>query len=311
MLILDFITLLVASLISIGLYPVLIRCLTRLRMGQVIQPELGRDHQAKAGTPTAGGALFVALAVVGGLLATHAGHPGAAPVTLAVLLFGLLGLVDDVAKRRLGAAGLRARWKLPLQALLALPILAAAHGPQHLLAGGSVWAVWALGVVAIVGAANAVNLTDGSDGLAGSSWAVVAVGLLLLLSGAPTGERAVGMTLAGGVVGFVVYNRYPARIFMGDAGSLALGAALAAMAIEQGWLLLLPLLGLVFVFETLSVIIQVTFFKVSGGRRVFRMTPIHLTFQLAGWSENRIALAFGGVAAASVLASLALSRVLV
>ncbi|MGH7860709.1 MAG: phospho-N-acetylmuramoyl-pentapeptide-transferase [Candidatus Dormibacteraceae bacterium] len=301
--ILDAITLALSFLIALALYPRLIPLLRRVQLGQVIQAELSPVHQSKAGTPTAGGILFVALAVLAGILAHRAGHPGTAAVTVALALFGLLGLADDVAKRRRGASGLRARYKFPLQVLLALPVVALAQGSQHLIPSPADGLIWPLGVVAVVGAANAVNLTDGVDGLAGLSGLLAVLGTTLLLGGAVAGEKAVAMTLAGALIAFLVWNRHPARVFMGDAGSLGLGAALAALAIQQHWLVLLPLVGLVFVIETLSVMIQVSYFKLTGGRRVFRMTPIHLTLQLEGWSENRIALVFGGVTAISVFLS--------
>ena len=112
------------------------------------------------------------------------------------------------------------------------------------------------------------------------------------------------------LAGFLVFNRYPARVFMGDTGSLAIGFALAAMAVQQGVILLLPLVGLVFVLETLSVIIQVAYFKASGGRRVFTMTPIHYTFHHEGWSENRIALSFWGAGLVSALAAAGVARLI-
>jgi phospho-N-acetylmuramoyl-pentapeptide-transferase len=118
----------------------------------------------------------------------------------------------------------------------------------------------------------------------------------------------VSLTLCGGLAAFLIYNRHPARVFMGDTGALALGAGLAALALQQGLVLLLPLVGIVFVLETLSVIIQVAYFKASGGRRVFKMTPIHYTFHLEGWSENRIALSFWGVGLAAALASVWVGR---
>jgi phospho-N-acetylmuramoyl-pentapeptide-transferase len=111
------------------------------------------------------------------------------------------------------------------------------------------------------------------------------------------------MTLVGGLLAFLVYNRHPARVFMGDTGSLGVGAALAVMALQQGWGLLLVVLGLVFVVEALSVMIQVSYFKATGGRRIFKNTPIHLTFQQEGWSENRIALTFWGAGVAAAAAS--------
>jgi phospho-N-acetylmuramoyl-pentapeptide-transferase len=163
-------------------------------------------------------------------------------------------------------------------------------------------------VVAIVGAANAVNITDGMDGLAGGLSVIALVTLALLLPGAPAGEKAVAMTLCGAIVAFLWFNRYPAQVFMGDTGALAIGFALAVMAIQQGLVLLLPVVGLVFVLETLSVIIQVAYFKATGGRRVFKMTPIHYTFHHEGWSENRIALSFWGAGLVSALAAAGIAR---
>jgi phospho-N-acetylmuramoyl-pentapeptide-transferase len=298
-LIFDVVTALVAFVVAAIAYPLLIRALRRLRLGQIVQAELSEAHQRKAGTPTGGGILFVGLALIGGLLSLRT-HPGAEPALAAMVLFGGLGLLDDLRKLRVGSLGIPARLKFPLQVLLAIPVAVLAQGPQHLLPAQPSWLYWPIAVGAVVGAANAVNLTDGLDGLAAGLGLIALVAVTELLPGASAGEKAVAMTLVGGLLAFLVYNRHPARIFMGDTGALGLGAALAAMAIQQGWVILLLLLGLVFVIETLSVMIQVAFFKVSGGRRVFKMTPIHLTFQLEGWSENRIALTFwsAGVVAA-------------
>jgi phospho-N-acetylmuramoyl-pentapeptide-transferase len=163
-------------------------------------------------------------------------------------------------------------------------------------------------VLAITGCANAVNLSDGIDGLAGGLCVIAFLAVILLLPGAFPGEKATGLAIAGGLLAFLWYNRHPARVFMGDAGSLGLGYALAAMAIQQGFLLLLPLLGLVFVIEALSVMMQVAYFKATGGRRIFKMTPIHLTFQLEGWSENRIDAVFWTVGAVAALASAGAAR---
>jgi phospho-N-acetylmuramoyl-pentapeptide-transferase len=299
-LIFDLATVAVALVVAAAAYPFLIRALRRLKLGQIVQAELSQAHQRKAGTPTGGGILFVALGLIGGLLSLRT-HPGAAPALAALLLFGGLGLMDDLRKLRVGSLGIPARLKFPLQVLLAIPVAALAQAPQHLIPAHLAWLYWPLAVGALVGAANAVNLTDGLDGLAAGLAVIALVAVTQFLPGASAGEKAVAMTLVGGLLAFLLYNRHPARIFMGDTGALGLGAALAAMGIQQGWVILLLLLGLVFVIETLSVMIQVAFFKVSGGRRVFKMTPIHLTFQLEGWSENRIALTFwsaGAVAAA-------------
>jgi len=312
--ILDAVTFAVAFGVAVITYPTVIGVLRRRKAGQVIQAELPESHQRKAGTPTGGGMLFVAFAILGGVLSTRAGHPGPWPVVSALALFGLIGLTDDLQKLRVGSLGVPARAKFPLQVLLAIPVawIAYASGGdhQHLLPFQLGWFYWPLAVIAIVGSANAVNLTDGMDGLAGGLSLVALVALALAVPGAPAGEKAAALVLAGGVAAFLVYNRFPARVFMGDVGSLGLGAALAAMAIQQGYLVLLPLLGIVFVIETLSVIIQVAYFKASGGRRVFKMTPIHYTFHLEGWSENRIDVSFWSAGIAAALASAWVARAL-
>jgi len=297
--------------LALVLYPFLIRALRRWKSGQVIQAELPDSHQKKAGTPTGGGILFAALGIVAGVLATIAGHAGALPATAGLLVGGLIGFADDRSKLQVGTRGIPARLKFPVQVLLAIPVawLATAQGASHqLFLPVTPWVIFPLAVLAIVGTANAVNLTDGMDGLAGGLSLIAFAAIVLLLPGAPAGEKAVAITLCGALVAFLVFNRYPARLFMGDTGSLAIGFALAAMAVQQGLIVLLPLIGLVFVLETLSVIIQVAYFKASGGRRVFKMTPIHYTFHHQGWSENRIALSFWGAGLVSALAAAGVVR---
>jgi phospho-N-acetylmuramoyl-pentapeptide-transferase len=305
------ITFVVALVISFVLYPPLINALRRWKAGQVIQAELPESHQKKAGTPTGGGILFTVLGIVAGLLATAAGHAGALPAIAGLVAGGLLGFADDRSKLQVGARGIPARLKFPVQIVLAIPVawLATVQGaPHQLWLPLTPWLIFPVAVLAIVGTANAVNLTDGMDGLAGGLSAIAFAAIVLLLPGAAAGEKAVAITLCGALVGFLVFNRYPARVFMGDTGSLAIGFALAAMAVQQGLIILLPLVGLVFVLETLSVIIQVAYFKASGGRRVFKMTPIHYTFHHEGWSENRIALSFWGAGLLSALAAAGVAR---
>jgi len=307
------ITFAVAMAIALVLYPPLIRALGRWKALQVIQEELPDSHQKKAGTPTGGGVLFVALGIVAGVLATVAGHAGALPATAGLVAGGLIGFADDRIKLQVGARGIPARFKLPIQFLLALPVawLATTQGVSHqLFLPVTPWVVFPLAVVAIVGTANAVNITDGMDGLAGGLSAIALAAIVLLLPGAFAGEKAVAMTLCGALVAFLIFNRFPARVFMGDTGSLAIGFALAAMAVQQGLIVLLPLIGLVFVLETLSVIIQVAYFKASGGRRVFQNSPIHYTFHHEGWSENRIALSFSSVGLLSALAAAGVARLI-
>ena len=309
----DAITFVVSFAIALVLYPVAIRTLQRFKAGQVIQSELPETHQKKAGTPTGGGILFAALGIAGGLLAALAGHAGALPAVSGLVAGGLIGFADDRTKLRVGSLGIPARLKLPIQFLLALPVaaIALAQGGGHQYVLPSVlWLLFPLAVIAIVGTANAVNITDGMDGLAGGLSAIALTAMALLLPGASAGEKAVALTLAGSLLAFLVYNRHPARVFMGDTGALAIGYALAAMAIQQGFIVLLPLLALVFVLETLSVIIQVAYFKASRGRRVFKMAPIHYTFHHEGWSENRIALSFWGAGLVSALAAAGVARLI-
>ena len=305
------ITFVVALVIALVLYPPLISMLRRWKSGQVIQAELPESHQKKAGTPTGGGILFTALGIVAGVLAAIAGHPGALPAAAGLLAGGVIGFADDRSKLQVGARGIPARFKFPIQLLLAIPVawLATVQGASHQLwLPFTPWLIFPLAVLAIAATANAVNLTDGMDGLAGGLSAIAFAAIVLLLPGAPAGEKAVAMTLCGALVAFLIFNRYPARVFMGDTGSLAIGFALAAMAVQQGVIILLPLVALVFVLETLSVIIQVAYFKASGGRRVFKMTPIHYTFHHEGWSENRIALSFWGAGLLSALAAAGVAR---
>jgi phospho-N-acetylmuramoyl-pentapeptide-transferase len=306
----DIITFAVAFAIALVLYPWLIRALLRWKSIQVIQTELPESHQLKAGTPTGGGALFVVLAIAGGVLATLAGHGGALPATSGLVAGGLIGFADDRTKLQVGAMGIPARLKFPVQVVFAVPVawLALHDGAHQLWLPSTPWLLYPLGVVAIVGCANAVNLTDGMDGLAAGLSILAIATLVLLLPSAPAGEKAVGMTLCGGLLAFLIFNRHPARIFMGDVGALAVGYALAAMAIQQGFLILLPLVGLVFVLETLSVIISLSYFRLTHGRRIFKGTPIHYTFHHYGWSENRIALSFWSVGIVSALAAVGVAR---
>jgi phospho-N-acetylmuramoyl-pentapeptide-transferase len=301
----------VAFLSAFILYPPLIRALRRWKAGQVIQAELPDTHQQKAGTPTGGGMLFVAVGIAGGLLATLAGHAGAVPALAGLWVGGLIGFGDDLSKLRVGSLGIPARLKFPIQVLFAIPlawIVLQQNGWHQAFLPSTPWILWPIAVIAIVGTANAVNITDGMDGLAGGLSVIAIAVVALLLPGATAGEKAIAMSLCGALVAFLVFNRYPARVFMGDTGSLAIGFALAVMAIQQGFVVLLPLIGLVFVLETLSVIIQVAYFKASGGRRVFKMTPIHYTFHHEGWSENRIALSFWGAGLVSALAAAGIAR---
>ncbi|HKC18310.1 MAG TPA: phospho-N-acetylmuramoyl-pentapeptide-transferase [Candidatus Dormibacteraeota bacterium] len=307
---LDLLTFFIATVFAALIYPSGIRWLRELGARQVIQEELPGTHQQKAGTPTGGGIVFVVVAIVGGVGATIAGHAGAIPPVVGLVAGGAIGLIDDVSKLRRGSIGIPARLKFPIQLVLAVVVafvVTEVNGRQNWLPV-TPWAIFPVVVIAIVATTNAVNITDGMDGLAAGLSIIAIAAFALFIPGAPAGEKAVAMTLCGALLAFLFFNRYPARVFMGDTGALAIGFALAVMAVQQGYVLLLPIVGLVFVIETLSVIIQVAYFKATGGRRVFPMTPIHYTFHHEGWSENRIALTFWSAGLVSAIVAVALVR---
>jgi phospho-N-acetylmuramoyl-pentapeptide-transferase len=280
----------------------LLAVLPRLQFRQTAYEDAPKTHQKKTGTPTMGGIAILAAVAVAGLIARND-----ATRALLVLVFGcaLVGFVDDILGVRSGRnAGLRARTKLLATALVGVIFLRMASDAgfgdtifhtQHAALAVPHWAWIVLGILAITGTVHAVNLTDGLDGLAAGAVIpplyvcaipTVAVGLQ---GGAWTTVLSFAI---GGCLGFLVYNRYPARIFMGDTGSLPLGALLAGAAILDGQMLLLLVIGGLFVAEALSVILQVTYYKATGGRRIFLMSPLHHHFELAGWPERTVTLRF-------------------
>jgi phospho-N-acetylmuramoyl-pentapeptide-transferase len=266
---------------------------------QTAYEDAPQTHQRKTGTPTMGGVLFGLAPLVAIAFA-----PTRETVALAVLIYGCMaiGAIDDLAKvRGRNNRGLRALPKFALTAVVAALFLYVAGPQQPVLLGiGAVpaWLWYGLSVIVVVSTTHAVNLTDGLDGLASGT----AVPPLLVLAYAAyaamarTWESAlaalvVAGAMLGAVLGFLVYNRHPARLFMGDTGSLALGGALAGIAILTRTQLFLLLIGGVFAAETLSVIIQVASYKTTR-RRVFRMSPLHHHFELAGWPESKVTSRF-------------------
>jgi phospho-N-acetylmuramoyl-pentapeptide-transferase len=274
----------------------LIAWLTRLKYGQRAYEDAPRTHQAKTGTPTMGGLLFLSAPLI-----ALAVEPSTTAAALAVLVIGMsaIGFVDDMAAiRKARNRGLRARTKFVLTALVGttfLGILANASplGTRMLGAGTTpLWFWYSVSLLAIVGTTHAVNLTDGLDGLAGGTvLPPLAVLAYIAVRGGAREAAALEIATAGAVLGFLLYNRHPAKVFMGDTGSLALGAALAGGAIVTGSQLLLPLIGGVFAAETLSVILQVASFKLTK-RRIFRMSPLHHHFELGGWPETKVTTRF-------------------
>jgi phospho-N-acetylmuramoyl-pentapeptide-transferase len=286
-----------------GLGAAVIPLLRRLKVGQQIREVGPARHLAKQGTPTMGGVIFVvpALAVV---WLVDWRSPLVWGLTVLVLGHALVGFADDFQKVvRHRSLGLRAREKLLYQILLGLFFAwfatrymeAAAFWvlPWHGRVVPGLW-YYPLAVLAVVGSGNAVNITDGLDGLAGGAMALALIFFVLwglFQRDAPPGLATVAMAFLGAVVAFLRYNLHPAKVMMGDTGSLALGALLAGLALASRTVLVLPVLAGLFVIEALSVIVQVTSFKLTG-RRVLRMSPLHHHFELSGWSEERVVVTF-------------------
>ncbi len=300
--------LLVTFLLTWLWMPPFIRFLRWWGMGKYIREDVPDRHMGKLGTVTMGGWGFL-LPVALMFLFMHAtrvyalrfaGRAVLLPV-MTLLAFGLLGAVDDWLGVRKGR-GLRARTKFFLQIVLATLAVAwikqlyEAPGfflpgiPKPLPAG---WWYWPLGVFIIVATSNAVNLTDGLDGLAAlvTATSFVAFGVL----GIYHQDYIVAQLcflMAGALLGFLWFNVHPAMVFMGDAGSLAIGAGLAVVALMLGEWIVLPLVALIPLVETLSVILQVAYFKATGGRRIFKMSPLHHHFELSGWTETQVVTRF-------------------
>jgi phospho-N-acetylmuramoyl-pentapeptide-transferase len=274
----------------------LISWLTRLKYGQKAYEDAPETHAAKTGTPTMGGMLFIAAPAI-----ALACVPTRTTLALGVLVTGMagIGFADDMAAiKRKRNRGLRARTKFLLTALVAstfLGILAGSAPAGTAIAGLGTpprWGWFAVSLAAILGTTHAVNLTDGLDGLAGGTvLPPLAVLASIAIRAGAREAAALEIATAGAVLGFLLYNRHPAQVFMGDTGSLALGAALAGGAIVTGSQLLLPLIGGVFAAETLSVILQVASFKLTK-RRIFRMSPLHHHFELGGWPETKVTTRF-------------------
>ncbi len=259
--------------------------------GQYICEDAPSSHTTKSGTPTTGGIILVLPAVVAGLLALIMDRSFGLKPALAIvafILFMLLGFNDDYLKiTKKHNKGIGAKRKLLFQAAIALiPALY-----MYFYTDSPLWLIF-FGVFVVVGASNAVNLTDGLDGLAAgtSFFAFIACAVICYFKGA-TGLAIVSAAIAGSCLGFLRYNKNPAKMFMGDTGSLALGGVLGTIAVLGGFELWLAIIGGVFVIETLSVIIQVISFKATG-KRVFKMSPIHHHFELSGWSEPGVVYVF-------------------
>lgn len=293
---------LLAFIVSLVAGPRIITYLKRLKLGQQVREDGPKTHLGKAGTPTMGGILIIVATVIAVVVFPPLSDHNII-LLFATVGFAALGFFDDfikvVAKRSLG---LRAREKLVGQ--FGIAVLVALYAWARIgtdlfvpFAQNTIvlppWLYLPFTVLVLVGTVNAVNLTDGLDGLAAGSTAIAATafGLITWLLGYPDLALFSG-ALVGACLGFSWFNAPPAQVFMGDTGSLGLGAALGTIAVLSKTTLFLPIIGALFVIETLSVIFQVLYFKITRGQRLFRMAPLHHHFELLGWAESKVMIRF-------------------
>lgn len=309
----------VAFALTVAMGKPYIRWLRSHNIGKQIRIEGPEGHFAKLGTPTMGGFMITLPVILLTLIFNLAGRLSMLLPLGVLLATTTLGAVDDrLSLVTNGRGGMTARFKFAW--LLTFSLLAALilHFPLELRSiyipflGKFEIGLWyiPIAVLAIAGTANAVNLTDGLDTLAGGTAAVAftAYGIIAFLQG-QVQVVTFCFTMVGSLLGFLWYNAHPAQVFMGDTGSLALGAALATASFMTGQWLLLLIIGIVFVGEALSVILQVAYFKLTGGKRLFRMAPLHHHFELLGWSETQITMRFWLISMMAGLLGIALALI--
>lgn len=303
----------ISFLITVLLCPIFIPFLRRLKFGQSIREEGPQSHMKKSGTPTMGGVMIVISITLTSAILMYKFMEIPASYEFWLLLFvligyGLLGFLDDFIKVALKRnLGLTSKQKLFGQVIIAIIFYVTLwlnDFPAYVKIPGTElqwelgWMYALLIIFMLVGSSNAVNLTDGLDGLLAGT-ATIAFGAFALISSYHYPEFEIitifSLAVVGALIGFLVFNAHPAKVFMGDTGSLALGGAIAAVAILTKMEIILVIIGGVFVIETLSVIIQVISFKTTG-RRVFKMSPLHHHYELKGWSEWRVVMTFWLVA---------------
>ncbi|MDO5140129.1 MAG: phospho-N-acetylmuramoyl-pentapeptide-transferase [Eubacteriales bacterium] len=310
-----FFALATAFVITAAAAPGFIPLLRKMKFGQEVRDDGPQSHLKKQGTPTMGGVIFVsaaAIASAAAMLKNGTADKTALQILFLMLGFGLAGFLDDYLKiKRHSSDGLKPKQKLLLQLVITLVFsLWVYYGDTPGNAGRLLIPFTGIGdnaavlrlpvylyvpfaVFVILGTDNGVNFTDGLDGLCSSVTSVTAAFFLIVgIITSDSGLSLVSASMIGGLLGFLLFNVYPAKVFMGDTGSLALGGFVAAAAMTQGMALYIPVIGLIYLAEVLSVIIQVGYFKATHGRRFFKMAPVHHHFELLGNSETRIVAAF-------------------
>ena len=306
---------LISFAVSVILGPVVIPFLRKLKMKQTERTDGVQSHLKKAGTPTMGGVMILASIIVTSLFYVK-DYPKIIPILFLTVAFGLIGFLDDYLKVVMKRSdGLFPMQKMALQivvtAIFAYYIVEVADVPLTLLvpfSGGYCWDIGWLAIpvlfVAVIGTVNGTNFTDGLDGLASSVTVLVATFFTVVAVGTKSGVEPITCAVVGALLGFLLFNVYPASVFMGDTGSLALGGFVAGTAYMLQMPLFIIIVGFIYLVEEASVILQVAYFKKTGGKRLFKMAPIHHHFELCGWSETRVVAVFSIVTAILCLIAL-------
>lgn len=301
--------------VSVVMGPVVIPFLRRLKVGQTVRDEGPQSHLKKNGTPTMGGILIL-ISVVATSIFFVKDYPKIIPILFLTLGFGLIGFMDDYIKVVLKRSmGLRAWQKFLLQFIvtgvfvfyirqytdISLVMKMPFMQETYLDFG---WLNIPILFFIVIGTVNGTNFTDGIDGLASSVTVLVATFFTVVAIGTESGIEPVTCAVVGALLGFLLFNVYPASVFMGDTGSLALGGFVAASAYMMQMPLFIVIVGFIYMVEVLSVMMQVSYFKMTGGKRIFKMAPIHHHFELCGWSETRVVAVFSIITALLCLVAL-------
>ena len=292
----------VSFAISALLGPIVIPFLRRLNVGQTERKEL-ESHLKKNGTPTMGGLMILASIIITSVFYVK-DYPKIVPILFMTVGFGVIGFLDDYLKVVLRRSDGLLAWQKMLCQIVVTTVFAVYMGcysdvPLTMLipfSGGKYldlgWGAFPVLYLAVIGTVNGTNFTDGLDGLASSVTIMVATFFSAVAIGTNAGIAPITCAVVGALLGFLLFNVYPASVFMGDTGSLALGGFVVSAAYMMQMPLFIVIVGLIYLVEVLSVIIQVTYFKKTGGKRIFRMAPIHHHFELGGWSETRVVAVF-------------------
>ena len=292
----------VSFAISALLGPIVIPFLRRLKVGQTERKEL-ESHLKKNGTPTMGGLMILASIIITSVFYVK-DYPKIVPILFMTVGFGVIGFLDDYLKGVLRRSDGLLAWQKMVWQIVVTTVFAVYMGcysdvPLTMLipfSGGKYldlgWGAFPVLYLAVIGTVNGTNFTDGLDGLASSVTIMVATFFSVVAIGTNAGIAPITCAVVGALLGFLLFNVYPASVFMGDTGSLALGGFVVSAAYMMQMPLFIVIVGLIYLVEVLSVIIQVTYFKKTGGKRIFRMAPIHHHFELGGWSETRVVAVF-------------------